>query len=172
MTITGFVEGEPKPMGSHRAFVRGKRAVMVNDNKGTRPWQDSVRWAFRQAYSGEPHVGLVDVVLRFEFPRPKSHYGTGKNAALVKPTAPEAVTVKPDIDKLVRAALDCGTGILWRDDSQVASLRVAKYYRTVPGMAFEIYLGEFCGMLWSGGEVGPRHIQAKAIEAPLERMEG
>lgn len=141
MTITGFVDGTPAPMGSHRAFVRGKHAVLVNDNKGTAPWQERVRWAFRQAYSGEPHVGLVDVVLRFEFPRPKSHYGTGKNATTIKASAPEVVTVKPDIDKLVRAVLDCGTGILWRDDSQVVTLRVAKIYRTVPGMAFEIYLG-------------------------------
>lgn len=147
MTITGFVEGEPKPMGSHRAFVTGKntsnpRAVMVNDNRGTAPWQDSVRWAFRQAYSGEPTRGGATVMLRFYFPHNKGHFGTGKNSSRLKDSAPVDMTTKPDVDKLARAVLDCGTNILWADDCQVDALTSMKDYGSRVGMFYEIKLSD------------------------------
>ena len=33
---------------------------------------------------------------------------------------------KPDLDKLVRAILDAGSGVAWRDDSQVISITATK----------------------------------------------
>ena len=50
-------------------------------------------------------------------PRPKS---TPKRN--VRP----AHTKTPDIDKLLRAALDALTGVVWRDDAQVAEVSVRK----------------------------------------------
>jgi Holliday junction resolvase RusA-like endonuclease len=65
--------------------------------------------------------GPVEIEVRFRLPRPKSR--------------PEDVwhAVRPDVDKLVRAVLDAlSSARLWRDDSQVAYLRVWKRYET-PG---------------------------------------
>src|SRR5206468_58994 len=69
-------------------------------------------------------TGPVDVGLYFYFPRPKSHYRTGRNSHLLKDPATEYKPSKPDLDKLVRAALDAITqsGRIWRDDAQVAGL--------------------------------------------------
>jgi Holliday junction resolvase RusA-like endonuclease len=65
----------------------------------------------------------VRVELRFKMPRPKSRH------KLIR-----AVTVKPDIDKLVRAVLDGLTSsdkvgkMFLRDDSRVVELYAEKYY--------------------------------------------
>ena len=52
--------------------------------------------------------------------RPKSHFGTGKNADKVKQSAPVFPATMPDIDKLMRAILDGLTDAqVWLDDGQV-----------------------------------------------------
>jgi Holliday junction resolvase RusA-like endonuclease len=61
-------------------------------------------------------------------PRIGSHYGSGKNAEKLKPTAPKFHTVKPDATKLLRSTEDALTGILWRDDAQIARQTVEKSY--------------------------------------------
>lgn len=75
--------------------------------------------------------------------RPKSHYR--KNGAL-KPDAPSVPTKAPDLDKLVRSVGDALNGIVWRDDSQVATLVATKRY-TVPeqpciGVRVRVYINE------------------------------
>ena len=40
--------------------------------------------------------------MNFRFVRPKSHYGTGRNAKKLKPSAPPHHTQKPDATKLLR----------------------------------------------------------------------
>lgn len=73
--------------------------------------------------------GPCEVVLEFGVVRPALHYGTGRNAARVKDTAPAMPRSKPDVDKLARAVLDALTESgLWRDDSQVVSLSASKAY--------------------------------------------
>jgi Holliday junction resolvase RusA-like endonuclease len=72
-------------------------------------------------------VGAFDVKLAFFFRRPKSHYGKGGH---VKASAPVCHVSKPDADNLAKLVLDRITrgGRIWRDDSQVAKLRVEKYW--------------------------------------------
>ena len=53
------------------------------------------------------------------FPRPKSHYGTGKNSAKLKLSAPMYHIIKPDHDNLVKFYSDAMTGIVYHDDKQV-----------------------------------------------------
>lgn len=72
--------------------------------------------------------GPVALDVIFYLPRPKSHYGTGKNANKLKNSAPTYVTTNPDIDKILRSALDSLTGIAFRDDSQVVSITARKTY--------------------------------------------
>ena len=43
-------------------------------------------------------------------------------------------SVPPDLDKLIRAALDALTAIAYRDDAQVTEIRAAKCYGDYPGV--------------------------------------
>jgi crossover junction endodeoxyribonuclease RusA len=82
-----------------------------------------------------PILGAVELRLGFDLPRPAGHYGTGRNAAVLKPSAPVHPITVPDLDKLVRCVSDAITDArLWADDSQVVSLVTAKRYGEQPGV--------------------------------------
>jgi Holliday junction resolvase RusA-like endonuclease len=71
-------------------------------------------------------LGPVSVSITFAMPRPKSHGG----AKGLKPSAPVTHVGKPDVDNLAKLILDQITrsGNVWRDDSQVVSLTVHKFW--------------------------------------------
>ena len=112
------VYGTPRPQGSMRAFIpRGaKFPVVTADNKKLKPWRNEVAGVAvsLDVQCIAAHIP-VSVDIAFFFARPKS----------VKRTA---MTVKPDIDKLIRSVLDAITGILINDDSQVCSVLATKAY--------------------------------------------
>lgn len=125
--------GVPAPQGSKRV-VRGH---LIDANAPRlRPWRALMTEAAitAMAASGHPTPTLVPVAVsaRFYFPHPKGHYGTGRNAEILRARAPQYVAVRPDLDKLVRALLDALTGVVWRDDAQVVSLRAGKEYADYP----------------------------------------
>ena len=80
----------------------------------------------------------VDMV--FVLPRPKSHFGTGRNAGKLKQSAPTYPKSRPDIDNYCKWVLDCinGTGGVWKDDSQVVSMSATKIYGEQPETIIEI----------------------------------
>ena len=83
MTFT--VYGFPAPQGSK---VRTKWG-MREDNPATRPWRQAVGFEAHAAMNGtEPFTGPLKLEVTFFFPRPKGHFGTGKNAGILKATAP------------------------------------------------------------------------------------
>jgi Holliday junction resolvase RusA-like endonuclease len=135
--LTINVVGTPAPQGSHRGFVVNGRAVVTQDNKKTKPWRQAVSAAANEqmlkpmAEGGQAgaQIGPVEVTIEFYMPRPGYHYGTGRNAGVLKPTAPTYVEKKPDVDKLVRSTLDALTDSgVFRDDAQVARLSAVKRY--------------------------------------------
>jgi crossover junction endodeoxyribonuclease RusA len=71
------------------------------------------------------------VSIAFRICRPAGHWGKGKNAGMLAPSAPAFPRGKPDIDKLARSTLDSMTGILFDDDSRIVSLHLVKRYATV-----------------------------------------
>ena len=127
--FTVTIPGVPRPMGSKQAFVRGGRAIVVDTNRDTlATWKrDCVAWCAK-AKEGTL-TGAVLVNLEFRLPRPKHHYGTGRNATQLRAAAPQFPTRTPDIDKLARVLLDALThaGVIG-DDAQVVHLDVWKYY--------------------------------------------
>jgi len=129
--LTFTVPGTPVPQGSKRAF--GNRVVDSN-SKALKPWRATITSVALEANAGaDPISGPVEVQLVFTFPHPKTHFRTGKNAGVLKDSAPQFVTVKPDLDKLIRAVLDGLTDAqIFRDDSQVVSLEAIKLYGTYP----------------------------------------
>jgi Holliday junction resolvase RusA-like endonuclease len=126
------IYGKPQPAGSKRAFVnpRTKRAIVVDDAKGSRPWKQQVAGAALDACGGEPPLleGPLVLTVTFYLQRPKGHYRTGRNAELLRAAAPPYPVVKPDTTKLLRAVEDALTGIAWRDDAQVVCQAASKHY--------------------------------------------
>jgi crossover junction endodeoxyribonuclease RusA len=134
MMIT--VRGTPAPQGSKRHVGGGR---MVEMSKAVGPWREAVRAETQRATNGDkPIDGPVLVIIRFYLARPRGHYRTGRNAHLVKDTAPKFPVGRPDIDKLARAVLDGITmGGAWVDDAQVVHMDTVKLYGQ-PGCIIEI----------------------------------
>jgi crossover junction endodeoxyribonuclease RusA len=90
---------------------------------------------FRNDYAAtddwRPMAGAIVLEVKFRLPRPKGHYGTGRNAGLLKPSAPFHPAGRPDLDKLLRSTFDAlGEAGVWGDDSQVVTVRGQKVYAT------------------------------------------
>ena len=134
--IQAFVPGIPQPQGSKNAFVRGNRAVLVEANKKLPAWRQLVTDKLEAAnVSCQPLEGAVDAQIIFFMPRPKS----------VTRLFP---SVKPDLDKLIRAVLDAGTKAgIYNDDSQVIEVVAHKFYadEEQPAGAL-ITFGEYFGV--------------------------
>lgn len=127
------VAGLPQPKGSKRAFKHpnGGALMVVESNAAKqRPWRQDVTAMARASMHGEqPMRGPVTLMLTFYLPRPKSHYGTGKNAATLKPSAPLYPASRPDWDKLARLVGDClKVAGVYIDDGQVVNGSVFKRF--------------------------------------------
>jgi crossover junction endodeoxyribonuclease RusA len=139
--ITIEVRGLPAPQGSKRHVGRG---IMVESSKAVGPWREAVRAETQRVMAAWTDGGLdgpLRVSAGFYLPRPKGHYGTGRNADRVRDSAPDYPAHRPDLDKLVRSLLDGLTmGGAWGDDCQVVQLRVSKLYADTrtPGCRVQI----------------------------------
>ena len=129
--IEFFVPGIARPGGSKTGYVHPhtKKFVITPASKKTKPWMDTVAWiaqieCARMCLWTEP----VLLTLVFYRPRPKGHYGTGRNANRLKDSAPTYPSPKPDLTKLLRATEDGLTKIIWKDDSQVCAQQTFKLY--------------------------------------------
>lgn len=151
-TVSFSVYGKPRPQGSKQAQViyngAGKPvlkngrilAVVRDDNKDLRNWRNQVADKAMEAYRSATHTspdnskdpgllsGPVALCVEFVRPRPKGQYGTGRNAGILKMSAPEHPTAKPDTVKLARAVEDAITGVVWIDDSQVVKHVLTKRF--------------------------------------------
>ena len=142
--IDFHVPGVPKGKGSWKPIVnKVTRKVSMLPPKGMEQWASDVkRYAEAAAFGTSPAEGGVQVRMVFVLPRPKGHYGTGKNARRLKPSAPPApIGKRDDIDKLARCVLDALTGVVYHDDGQVAALGVRKRYVEVaegPGLYVQV----------------------------------
>ena len=131
-TLTFQVTGEPKGQPRPRAFARKMGSIHVArfyDSDVADAWKQAVQRALLDAAHAsrwELTLGPVSVSLNFAMPRPKSHTG----AKGLKPSAPVHHVGKPDADNTCKLILDQITrsGCVWRDDSQVVSLTVHKFW--------------------------------------------
>lgn len=134
ITVTFTVLGHPEPGGSKRGVpVPGGGVRVLDANRKVMPWRALVAAAAQEAMSEVTSgllTGPVAVAFTFYRQRPAGHYGTGGNSDRVRPAAPLRPVSRPDVTKLVRAAEDALTGIVWRDDSQVVTQVARKEYGT------------------------------------------
>ena len=116
-----FIDGIPKPQGSKTAYARNNRVVMFEANKNLPAWRTHAISTLKRYAPAEPMAGALAVYLFFYLPKPKT--ATRRHPS-----------VKPDVDKLSRAILDClvQSGII-EDDSRVIELHAFKAYSQEPG---------------------------------------
>tara|TARA_Y100000004_G_scaffold167781_1_gene200613 strand:+ start:164 stop:571 length:408 start_codon:yes stop_codon:yes gene_type:complete len=120
------------PQGSVKAY--GSR-VVANNEHALGSWRSDVASAAQRAKPADWDINAaVSLRCEFVFPRPQSHYGTGKNATKLKPSAPRYHVKTPDVDKLVRGVADsigdAVARVLLNNDSQIVTLYAAKRYST------------------------------------------
>lgn len=122
--VSFFVAGVPKTKGNLTAIpyrkAHGGLGVRTFDKKrDTVAWQSVVQYHAQDCMpQGAPFANVpVEVCLTFYLPK------TG-------PKKRQFPIVKPDIDKLIRNALDALTGVYFKDDAQVCELTVSKFYDT------------------------------------------
>jgi Holliday junction resolvase RusA-like endonuclease len=155
VVITVF--GTPAPQGSKRAFaVRGKGgiptgrvAVIESSHDRVRSWRAAViDAALGLDATSWPLGGPLRLGVIFALPRPKGHFGSGKNAGKLRDSAPRYPAGVPDLSKLLRSTEDAlADAGLFRNDSQVVAYsRLEKVYAgfygdhvlTVPGAMITI----------------------------------
>lgn len=130
-TIELRVYGIPAPQGSKTVSRWGG---LRESSKRVGPWRSEVGFTSREFYKGAPISEPVELEITFYFPRPKSHYGTGRNAEKLKASAPMYCTScsHGDLDKLCRSTFDGlavrSGGSVITDDSLVVRLRCEKRY--------------------------------------------
>ena len=116
-----FVKGRPVPLGS-LMFIHGRPIHARATDLAV--WRaDIARNA--ELFGFKPIASAVRVELDFIMSKPKS-------AKRMFPS------VKPDLDKLVRAVLDGLTGVAYEDDSQVVFIKATKTYGETQGVWIKI----------------------------------
>ena len=131
--------GKPATSGSKTVFPRrdGKGFIVTPANKKQKNWQAAIRDNAVSQITHYQHEimglipfenGALKLKTVFVLSRPKGHYGTGKNANKLKPSAPDYPAVKPDSLKLARAVEDALNKIIYRDDSQICKHEIEKIY--------------------------------------------
>ncbi len=131
MKISFIVFGKQVTQGSKTVLPVGKgrfRAVDRN-RRELNQWRGAIAQAAGAVMSSaEMFAGAVRLRIVFTLPRPKGHFGKGRNSMQLRPSAPQYPAKKPDLLKLARAVEDALSGVVYRDDSQVCKLEVEKRY--------------------------------------------
>jgi Holliday junction resolvase RusA-like endonuclease len=130
-TITFTVAGRPQQRGSKKAFQRqgGGRPLMVDANAKSGPWMAAVASAASEAVAGKALLeGPLSIDVTFHLKRPGTHFHKRKSGNVLRADAPVYHASTPDADKLMRAIGDALSGVVYRDDSQLAVVTLVKYY--------------------------------------------
>lgn len=104
-----------KPMTKLRPrFARCGKGVRTYDSQSEE--KTTIKWILKSKMKGKsPLEGALSVDMEFFFKKPKS-------------SKRKYHTVKPDVDNIVKAILDNGNGIIWKDDNQIIMISAYKTY--------------------------------------------
>ncbi|MCC9686937.1 RusA family crossover junction endodeoxyribonuclease [Streptomyces sp. MNU103] len=153
--FTVTVHGTPAPQGSKdpkRNKTTG-RIHLVESSKRVKPWRDDVVAACLRALprGWTPLTGALEAEMVFTLTRPKTHFGTGRNADTVRPSAPLVPAGTPDLSKLARSTEDAlTTAGVYRDDALITDYRrLRKRYHTDHGTLPDVMATAGCVIrLW------------------------
>jgi len=134
------VLGSPKALKRHRTVRVGKhKQTTVNYDPSAGDKKDFLAIVQHKAPK-KLITGPVSLMVCCYFPRPKGHYGTGRNANVLKERykIDERYTKTPDGDNLLKFIADSLNGIFWSDDRQIWKVEVRKRYGERPRTEIEI----------------------------------
>jgi Holliday junction resolvase RusA-like endonuclease len=115
------IQGEPVAQGRARGYRTRRGQLGFYDPAKSRAWKETASLFFRSAMgSRTPLEGPLFCLIRAFFPCPLADHRKHHP----KPERPH--WGRPDAENVAKAVLDAGTGVLWLDDAQVASLHVEK----------------------------------------------
>lgn len=127
-SVSFTVYGDPIPLSRHRTVSGGLRTYNPSAN-------DQRKFAKACISAGvlpsQPIEGPVEAIMTFYFPRPKSHYRTGKYAGQLKDGQDVWHAKRKDLDNLVKFVLDSLNSLAYVDDGQVCSIKAMKLYTNV-----------------------------------------
>jgi Holliday junction resolvase RusA-like endonuclease len=123
------VLGEPKPQARHRHFTRGTFSGTYDPSKDKK---ESFASILQSQAPKEPITAPISLELIFYFSRPKNHFKTGKNSEMLKDSAPDWHSRRPDIDNLVKFVQDSLNKIYYKDDALICQLIAKKFYSSTP----------------------------------------
>lgn len=136
--LTFWVDGVPQPQGSKQAFATKKdgnytgKTTMIETTKGLPAWRKAVQAEAEAAAANAGWDAQREAIAMnaiFYFPRPKGHFGTGRNAGIIRDAAPIHHLTKPDTDKLLRAIGDALTAAkVLTDDATIVGEHGWKAY--------------------------------------------
>ncbi len=111
-----WVPGRPATKGSWKCIGRAK---LVPANPRLKGWAKNVALEARKEWAGRPTTRPVSVDILYYLKRPKSDYGTGRNAHKLKANVRKYPAARRDGDKMERAIWDALEGVVYLDDRQV-----------------------------------------------------
>lgn len=136
--IIFIVPGEPTAQGRPRFSARGK-FVKAYDPAKSRDYKAFVKLIAMDAMHAhndlQPLETAVSVTIHAFVGIPKSKSQKFKNAAL---SGMELPLKKPDVDNMAKIILDAMSGIVYKDDKQIVSLLVEKWYAENPRVEVNI----------------------------------
>ena len=134
-----IIPGNPIAKKRPRFARRGKFVTTYNDQETE---EGRFLWEIKQQIKRPPIKEPIKISCIFYMPRPKSHYGTGKNVGKLKLNAPALHTKKPDLDNLEKFVYDCLNYVVWKDDSQIVESIAKKFYSDKPKTEIKIWTTE------------------------------
>jgi len=133
------IPGKPIAKKRPRFARRGKYVCTYNDQEKE---EERIKLHIIGQSKGKKFKGPVAVSILFLMPRPKNHFGTGRNKDKLKETAPFFCATKPDIDNLEKMVFDCINQLLWTDDARVVESHCTKIYSDKPMTIIDIWQAE------------------------------
>ena len=137
MRITFHVPGDPQGKGRARVGKVGGHVRMFTPSE-TVAYEGLIAMAASEAMRRaglEPISGPVSVFVDAKHPMPRSW---SKKRATAATEALAWHIVKPDSDNIGKAVGDGCNSVVWRDDCQIADLRVRKTYGLTPGLTVTV----------------------------------
>lgn len=139
--------------------------IPLDASPRTRGWRKRLTAEMRRCAPPEPLDEPMYLQIEIYVPRPKSHYGTGRNAGLLKPSAPSLPATGLDWDKVARCASDACEAAGWvcNDARFCYGFVMRRYAETPDAERVEV-------RAWPLREAGQVHRQAP-LAAPSQGPE-
>ena len=124
----------PVPQGRPR-FVKRGNFVQTYDPKTSKEFKEKLKGLAKQECPTVSERALeVSIVFYMGIPKSKS-----KKWRELAARNEEKCTVHKDLDNLAKSVLDALTGTMWKDDSQIVTLKLYKVYSDVPRIEMEVH---------------------------------